>query len=378
MSENKYKIVVDGLTAIKYEEQNEFLNSVSVDAYRKAKEITEKILKENKNFRELKNSGVTGNKLRNSEQIYNILFFTGAKGSGKTSTMLSYMEFLKDYYRKKETCNSEFKLVTIANPMFTGLEYIDASVMDRKEDILGCILSKMLKKWKEEELRSYENQRMGIVQTNDYSYRKRSISMAFDRVYTNLKNLRSSKDVIEDEDDTFLETLEKLSLSWNLKESFQELVEKYLEIMKYPDTESLKIENHFLVISIDEADMNIEHGFEIIEQIRQYLMGPNIIVLLSADYAQLEKICNNHYSREFSATNKFENMEHHIKRLTREYLEKIIPSDRRIFMPSGNEWKLLDKEQIEVYYNEDKEENYAIGTIREIIQTDCKKYLGIE
>lgn len=249
MSENKYKIVVDGLTAIKYEEQNEFLNSVSVDAYRKAKEITEKILKENKNFRELKNSGVTGNKLRNSEQIYNILFFTGAKGSGKTSTMLSYMEFLKDYYRKKETCNSEFKLVTIANPMFTGLEYIDASVMDRKEDILGCILSKMLKKWKEEELRSYENQRMGIVQTNDYSYRKRSISMAFDRVYTNLKNLRSSKDVIEDEDDTFLETLEKLSLSWNLKESFQELVEKYLEIMKYPDTESLKIENHFLVIS---------------------------------------------------------------------------------------------------------------------------------
>ena len=48
MSENKYKIVVDGLTAIKYEEQNEFLNSVSVDAYRKAKEITEKILKENK------------------------------------------------------------------------------------------------------------------------------------------------------------------------------------------------------------------------------------------------------------------------------------------------------------------------------------------
>ena len=95
-----------------------------------------------------------------------------------------------------------------------------------------------------------------------------------------MKNLRSSKDVIEDEDDTFLETLEKLSLSWNLKESFQELVQEYLEIMKYPNTEDLKIENHFLVISIDEADMNIDHGFEIIEQIRQYLMGPNIIVLL--------------------------------------------------------------------------------------------------
>lgn len=156
-----------------------------------------------------------------------------------------------------------------------------------------------------------------------------------------MKNLRSSKDVIEDEDDTFLETLEKLSLSWNLKESFQELVQEYLEIMKYPNTEDLKIENHFLVISIDEADMNIDHGFEIIEQIRQYLMGPNIIVLLSADYDQLEKICDNHFSREFSSINKFENMDKHIKRLTRRILEKIIPSDRRIISlqeVNGNFW----------------------------------------
>lgn len=223
---------------------------------------------------------------------------------------------------------------------------------------------KNAEKWKEEENHSYEGRRMGIIQTNDYSYRKRNISLAFDRVYTNLKNLRSSKDVIEDEDDTFLETLEKLSLSWNLKESFQELVQEYLEIMKYPNTEDLKIENHFLVISIDEADMNIDHGFEIIEQIRQYLMGPNIIVLLSADYDQLEKICDNHFSREFSSINKFENMDKHIKRLTREYLEKIIPSDRRIIMSSGSEWKLLDREEIEVYYKDDEGEPYGEGTIK--------------
>lgn len=376
MEGKKHKLVIDDLSAIKYEEENEFENSISADAYEKACAITRKILRENKKFRELKNKGTTGNKLRNSEQIYNILFFTGAKGSGKTSTMLSYMEYLKDFYRKND--KSDNKLSSKDHLMFTGLEYIDASVMDKKEDILGCILSKMLKKWKEEERHSYESRRMGIIQTDDYSYRKRNISLAFDRVYTNLKNLRSSKDVIEDEDDTFLETLEKLSLSWNLKESFQELVQKYLEIMKYPNTEDLKIENHFLVISIDEADMNIEHGFEIIEQIRQYLMGPNIIVLLSADYDQLEKICDNHFSREFSSVNKFENMNKHIKRLTREYLEKIIPSDRRIFMPSGSEWKFLDREEVEVYFKATEAERYGEGTIKKIIQKDCKDNLGIE
>ena len=372
MEEKGYKLIIDDLSAIKYEEESEFENSVSADAYKKADSITKKILKENEKFRELKNTGITGNKLRNSEQIYNILFFTGAKGSGKTSTMLSYMEYLKDFYRKRDKRDN--RLSSREHLMFTGLEYIDASVMDKKEDILGCILSKMLKKWKEEENRSYESRRMGIVQTNDYSYRKRNISLDFDRVYTNLKNLRSSKDVIEDEDDTFLETLEKLSLSWNLKESFQELVQNYLEIMKYPNTEDLKIENHFLVVSIDEADMNIEHGFEIIEQIRQYLMGPNIIVLLSADYDQLEKICDNHFAREFSSINKFENIDKHIKKLTREYLEKIIPADRRIFMPSGNEWKLLDRKEIQVYYKEDEQN----GTIKQIVQKNCRSNLGIE
>ena len=102
MQEKKYKLLIDDLSAIKYEEESEFENSVSADAYEKAYAITKKILRENKKFRELKNKGTTGNKLRNSEQIYNILFFTGAKGSGKTSTMLSYMEYLKDFYRKSD------------------------------------------------------------------------------------------------------------------------------------------------------------------------------------------------------------------------------------------------------------------------------------
>ena len=175
MQEKKYKLLIDDLSAIKYEEETEFENSVSADAYEKAYAITKKILRENKKFRELKNKGTTGNKLRNSEQIYNILFFTGAKGSGKTSTMLSYMEYLKDFYRKSD--KGENKLSSKDHLMFTGLEYIDASVMDKKEDILGCILSKMLKKWKEEESHSYEGRRMGIIQTNDYSYRKRNISL---------------------------------------------------------------------------------------------------------------------------------------------------------------------------------------------------------
>lgn len=44
MQEKKYKLLIDDLSAIKYEEESEFENSVSADAYEKAYAITKKIL----------------------------------------------------------------------------------------------------------------------------------------------------------------------------------------------------------------------------------------------------------------------------------------------------------------------------------------------
>lgn len=100
MQEKKYKLLIDDLSAIKYEEESEFENSVSADAYEKAYAITEKILRENKKFRELKNKGTTGNKLRNSEQIYNILFFTGAKALVKLQRCFPIWNILKIFTEK--------------------------------------------------------------------------------------------------------------------------------------------------------------------------------------------------------------------------------------------------------------------------------------
>ena len=69
--------------------------------------------------------------------------------------MLSYMEFLKDYYRNSTSPESEEIIGELRfsekNLMFTGLEYIDASRLADKEDILGSVLAKMAKKWMSEE-----------------------------------------------------------------------------------------------------------------------------------------------------------------------------------------------------------------------------------
>ena len=373
---------VHKVASIKYEEGAYFKDSVSSKAYKRAMTITEKIVDETKHFWDAKQQGKGGTELRNSGQLYNIIFFTGNKGTGKTSTMLSYLEFLKDYYRNYQNWQNNkdeqapiFETVHY-NLMFTGLECIDASSMDSKEDILGCVLSQMLKKWKEEETQGTINRNRGIMQTGDYAYKKRSINMAFDEVHSNLKNLRSKNDVIEDEDDIFIETLQKLSLTWNLKESFRKLVELYLDIMKYPGAEGLETKNHFLVISIDDIDANIENAYKMLEQIRQYLMGMNIIVLLSADYRQLERICENHYSASFSGIRGREGMQEYIEKLSREYLEKVVPSDMQVAMPSGTGWKFMDNNRMHIQL--EARDEYEEGTIKEIVSNNLKKYFGIE
>ena len=90
---------VHKVASIKYEEGAHFKDSVSSKAYKRAMTITEKIVDETKRFWNAKQQGKGGTELRNSGQLYNIIFFTGNKGTGKTSTMLSYLEFLKDGVR---------------------------------------------------------------------------------------------------------------------------------------------------------------------------------------------------------------------------------------------------------------------------------------
>lgn len=379
--DGKITLEVGKLRDIKYEEMDKFRTSVSYEAYKEASAITKEIVEDNMQLQQKnKKAGSSGTEIRNLEQIYNIIFFTGDRGTGKTSVMLSYVEFLKDYYRKfaslrDEPGNKEFYMGQ-SEYMFTGLEYIDASTLDEKEDILGSVLSKMMKKWQDEERRSYGNS--GIRRAEDYDYKKRQIYMWFSKVYENLKNVRSKSDIMQEDNDAFMETLQNLSLTWNLKCAFQELVMHFLDIMEYPGAErKIGRDNHFLVISIDDLDMNIKHGFQLLDQIRKYFMGPNIIVLLSANYEQLEKICNNHYMAELEKIKDFSDTKGYITRLSREYLEKIVPFQRQVVLQSGEKWKFFNGKQIVVkYQGGEKKIPGQEGTLKEIIREDMISYFG--
>lgn len=382
----------ESVSNVIYEDLTRFKNSVSSQFYQKAFDITRIIVSANSNYQSKEKKKQSGTVLRNQEQFFNIIVFSGERGTGKTSVMLSYMEFLKDYYRNfhfgrldgsgelpSELCFKNPDNNYPMEVMFTGLEYIDASMLgEQKDDVLRNILPKMLKKWRDEEQRSYSNS--GIVRDEDYAYKKRQVQMLFNNVYKSLRDLNSTKDILESDNDMFMETLENLSLTWNLRQSFQELVKAYLDIMEYPGSEEkIGSHNHFLVITLDDLDMNIEHGFELLEEIRKYLMVSNVIVLLSADYQQLKKLCIEHYTKVFRETKGEAGTKEYIIRLSKEYLDKILPAYCQVVMEPVNEWKFYDQENIRIKYTRINKNELDIkpATIKKIIQKQLADYFNI-
>lgn len=348
------KLTIKNGRDIVYEDARAFEKSVHHEAYKKAYQITEGIIRQNSQLEKYKKSSVTrenyGTELRNLKQISNVLFFSGERGTGKTSSMLSYMEFLKDYYRNSTSYDSEniigrFKF-NEPNLMFTGLEYIDASRLADKEDILGSVLAKMAKKWLSEERKGIAEG--GLRKSRDYEYKKRQLQMQFNEIYNCLTALKTKQEILEQEDDMFFDTLQKLSFTENLKDSFEKLVEMYVDIMQYSNASET---NHYLVISIDDLDMNIKNGYEQLEQIRKFLMIPRVIVLISANFEQLENICYNHYKEEFRYLKE---PDKYITKLTREYLEKLVPDYHRIHLKTGNQWESLKNAVIQFEYQEDE------------------------
>ncbi len=189
MEESKWKGMTlefreESVSNVIYEDSAAFGRSVSNEAYRKAFQITQTILSINDRYQDKGKKG--GTAIRNRGQFFNIIAFIGGRGTGKTSAMLSYMEFLKDYYRNAHSGDENEKLgdmyfhsmgdEKVKELMFTGLEHIDASLLgSRSDDVLRNILPKMLKKWHDEERRSYRDS--GIVRDEDYAYKKRHIQI---------------------------------------------------------------------------------------------------------------------------------------------------------------------------------------------------------
>lgn len=265
------------------------------------------------------------------ENVDNIVTFMGRRGTGKSSAMLSFMKGLRD------NCNEECvpEKYTVYNKKdrsrkvnFISIDWIDASLLEKGEDIFEAILAKMLIEFlKEDEKDS----------SDSYSYEMRDLYNEFANIYQKHLKLKQRSQDESFSIETAVSNLRALARSAEIKGKFQELVKRYVQLKSHKlSAENARDYETFLVIAIDDIDMNIESGFEILEKIQRYLKIERLIILVAVNHEQMKLCCEKHFAEVFIDSKEDYNDEKkkYAASLADQYMEKVIPSYARVYLPS--------------------------------------------
>ncbi len=325
------QIDISCVNKVKLEERKEFDTSIFLSVYKKSIKLTEKIIEDNKLLSEKLNTPYS------DMEVNNVISFLGERGMGKSSAMLSFLHYLSDY---KYIANDKYNLNLKDNysVKFYVLPRIDVAMLIRGESIFDIILASM---WSAFEKKvEYSN---GIYGT------EKETEKAFSRVkhsYELYKKSMNEKD--KDEHLTSVRELKDLSRCINLVEDFKKLVELFLECMRQQEDNK----NWYLVIPVDDLDVNTEDVYSVLEQIRLFMMIPKVIVLVTADMERLAVNCRyRFYNKLVPQHYEKEDLNPKILNYTNKYLGKIFPTNMRIYMPeingySGNEFMVRDMDKV--------------------------------
>jgi len=296
---------------IKIEEPSELKGSYFEDIYQRAAKATADIIAKSEKVNEDKDDK---NPFKHQVEEYNnIIAFCGERGTGKSSAMITFAQSLiklnetNDFYSKSPLLNG-FK--------YFSTEVIDPSMFEEKENIFEVVLAQLFSSF-EKELNNREK-KQNIE-------KKRKVLELFQKVYDDLKTVQKNGEKYNGE---ALETLVRLSCGANLRSNFKDLVQHYLDFIKDRTDDKA-----YLIIPIDDFDLNVKAVSEMAEQIRKYLMIPKVVILMAADIKQLSDAKEQSVRNDFATLIKADAMAESPKSITAKYILKLIPVDRRMLLP---------------------------------------------
>lgn len=252
--------------------------------------------------------------------ILNIIAFTGRRGTGKTSAMLSFLDFLVSHSIDFNSTNKAADFV-----QFKKLAVIDAATLDKHVNIIPAIISKVIAKL-ERELRDQNSGK-------DRSIRKDlSAHSLYDKANELFNDYLTGIGALSDKSDSsnYLSVTAK-RLSFEIE--FREFIQAYSEY----SFENRK--KNYFIVCIDDVDMAPCKHADLLKSIHQYLMIPNVIVMLTANLKFLLPELQTLFYKNISPAFNRKSIDMTSRYQTDEYLKKIIPSDNRIVLPS---WKKKD------------------------------------
>ena len=278
-------------------------------------------------------------------EIENIISFEGRRGTGKTSAMRSVHEALKGKNGWKVLESDDLK-----NISFHMIDYIDASTLERGEELLEIILANMF----------YEVKKVDSRYLQEYNENeRRELYGLFDEIYGNLIDIK--KDNTRNIDISPLSLLNQLSNSQILKNKIRKLVRMYFEYIVKIFNQYYRTEQRFLVISVDDIDMHFQNNgsssFDMLETLHRYFMIPGVIIMLTYDYSDLYYGCQKHFESIYPdyQIHAGNGQQEHTRDLAAQYLKKILPINSRIHMPSLKKSDYSDETPITVIIKKENE-----------------------
>lgn len=261
----------------------------------------------------------------------NIIAFCAKRGSGKTSAMLSFsaaLEYAKD--------DKDFWGNEISDARFIVLDPIDPTELEQSDSVIRTIISRMFQRFLGKSIETYMMQERRAAQ--------QELLKSFQTCFRMADRQKEKEHHNDDYDD--LQRLTEMGDSSTLKRELSTLFSRYLNFIFASDGKQPSKKDQFLVIQIDDADMNTTNAYEVVEDIRKYCVVPNVVVLMAADMSLLEQTVEQHFVHSFESiikTTAGDSSKHtavrsreRCHRTTVSYLDKLIPSLHRINMPDIN------------------------------------------
>ena len=333
------EIKIEGL-GYHFETMKDFEHSFYRNVYREAYFRVEDIIKSVSRYEKMQKRS----RVVLQADFPNIITFIGARGVGKTSVMLSFMEALKDYRGENGRDRDFYTFEEKTNVIFTCLDCIDGSLMERGEDVFKTILAQMYRKFTDLELEGE------IQKGSDFEFRKRELLRSLEDVYRTVCNIENMNTEQIMAGEAYMSSLQSFSSSQEVRKQFMNLIDMFTDLMKYNRYgHSDRYEDHYVVIAIDDIDLNIQNSFSMLEKIHRYCTVPNVIVLLTLDFQQMLSIVTRHYYEVVPKVNKLlQDQELYVRNLSMDYLEKVLPVNYRIYMPMMTNGVIIEKEKMNI------------------------------
>lgn len=258
----------------------------------------------------------------------NIIAFLGDRGSGKTSCMRTLVQELK----RTDSNNSRKE-----DDRWLFANEIDPSFFDENHNVLEILIGSLYGIFKSE----CTDLNKKLQKTRDDL---RKIQDRFREVKAALKYLNKAPEQLDEYE---IDALKHLDEGGKIRILLKNLVS---ELLAYKNKK-------FLIVTIDDLDLNIKQSYVMMEHIRKHLIIPNVIVVIAAKFTQLfDSIC-------LDLTKVYDGLEYRvthkdIAEMAERYLNKIFPLDQRFEMPSVEaymdaELQIIDDKDKVLYDNQD-------------------------